>query len=123
MLLKSSTRFVLVILFNLRKFSDINLGISQLHHLELQACQNNNANSDLGAGDVRPSTLTILSGCQQKCACLCEDKIVAKALEIIGIARKAVQADLEELKKTCLNLEDEVKAVTARQDLMGMQMD
>ena len=48
-----------------------------------------------------------------------QDELEAKALEIINIARKGVHDELKKLKATCLKLEDEIMAVTARRDLMG----
>jgi hypothetical protein len=47
---------------------------------------------------------------------------MAKVLEIIHIVKKDTWNELQELRTTCLNLEGEVKAVTARRDLMGQDL-
>ena len=47
---------------------------------------------------------------------------MAKVLEIIHIVKKNTWNELQELRTTCLNLEGEVKAVTAHQDLMGQDL-
>ena len=95
------------------KYLTHNLGISQSDYLELQERQKKKTFS--GASDTGPSTLTPPA--------LPQDELVAKAaLEIINIARNVVQEEVEVLKGTCLNLEDEVKAVTARRDLMGRDL-
>lgn len=49
-------------------------------------------------------------------------ELMAKVLEIIHIVKKDTWNELQELRMTCLNLEGEVKAVTARRDLMGQDL-
>lgn len=41
---------------------------------------------------------------------------------MISIARKMAEDELEKLQGTCLNLEDKVRAVTARRDLMSEEL-
>lgn len=47
---------------------------------------------------------------------------MAKVLEIIHIVKKDTWNELQELRTMCLNLESEVKAVTARRDSMGQAL-
>jgi hypothetical protein len=83
-----------------------NLGISFNNYLELQ--QHKKQTADSCADDTRAPTPSLTYDCPP------QDELVATALEIINIARKGVQEKLEKLQGTCLSLEDEVRAVTAR---------
>lgn len=69
---------------------------------------------------MRPLTPTPASDCPLTTSP--QDEVVAKVLEFINIARKGVQDEIEKLQGTCLSLEDEVRAVTARRDLMGQDL-
>ena len=51
-----------------------------------------------------------------------QDELLTLAVEITKVARKGVQDELDKLKQACLNLEEEVRAVTARHDLMGQDL-
>lgn len=85
------------------------LAISFSHHLELQERKKKKVQ------DARASTPTPASECPPTSP---QDEVLAKALEIVNIARKGMQEELENLQGTCLTLKDEVIAVTARWDLM-----
>lgn len=77
------------------------------------------ATGNSSAGDKMPSTLVLTSDCTSTSS---QDELLNLAVEITKIARKGVQDELDKVKQTCLNLEDEVRAVTARRDLMGQDL-
>jgi hypothetical protein len=93
------------------------LDISFAHYQEMQDRQKKTVSSN--TTDRRPSTPTLIPDCAPTSP---QDELVAKALEIINLARKGVQDELDNLQGSCRNLKEEVKAVTARRDLMGLDL-
>jgi hypothetical protein len=71
------------------------------------------------AGDLRISSPTLTSNSRPPSP---QEELEAKVLEVINLIRKGVQDDLEKLQGTCLNLENEVIAVTSRRDLMEKEL-
>jgi len=119
-LLFNPTWFVAIQLI-LLNFLTLNIGISLLNYLELQERKKHTSNSSTEA-NTKPPTLTLASDPLHTSAPSLQDELVAKAMEIIHIARMGAQDELEKSQGTCRNLEDEVKAVTARRDMMGRDL-
>jgi hypothetical protein len=68
---------------------------------------------------MRPSTPTLTSD-RELLSPL--DDLAEKVLDIIFITKTGVQAEVEILKRTCQNLEDEVRGITARRDMMAQDL-
>jgi hypothetical protein len=83
----------------------LNIRISLLNYLELQECKKHNSNSS-SESNMKPPTLTLAFDPLHTSAPSLQDKLVAKALEIIHIARMGAQDELEKSQGMCHNLKD-----------------